>query len=460
VGAARSDERLARPIIEEQVQKILRSAGFARCARMQRFLEYTVQETLSGRGHSLKEYSVALNVYDKPSSFDPRFDSIIRVEANRLRAKLKKYYETEGHSDAVQVSFPRNRYQPQFDSLGSRSGFSLRRTGVNFEARRSVLKGRHFLSQQAPRSIGMAMQCFSDALSVEPAYGVALAALGEAYASSVWMEYVSPSDGWTRVDLLARLALRHDPRLVEARALLACHAALYQWRWGAAEQQFLEILEADETCAPAHDWYGYFCLAPLGRLDEAEMELGRACELDPADAMARCHLGRVLDFKRLHSRAAEQFRRAIELSPRLAFAWWGLGEACVHMNAWNDARRAFAVTAQLADLPNALSGLAQLEAFQGHVAAAEQALERLEQLSSEHYISPLSSAVAEASLGRTHDAINRLCTSVEGRATRVAWLGVDPAFDVIKGDSRFLPLLDTIQQDAFSASSQPEARAS
>jgi hypothetical protein len=130
------------------------------------------------------------------------------------------------------------------------------------------------------------------------------------------------------------------------------------------------------------------------------------------------------------------------------------------MNAWNDARRAFAVTAQLADLPNALSGLAQLEAFQGHVAAAEQALERLEQLSSEHYISPLSSAVAEASLGRTHDAINRLCTSVEGRATRVAWLGVDPAFDVIKGDSRFLPLLDTIQQDAFSASSQPEARAS
>jgi serine/threonine-protein kinase len=100
-------DRLAKAVIREQLHRILNSALFSRSERMRRFLRYTVEQTLRGQPASLKEYSIALNAYDKPPAFDPRLDPIIRVEASRLRAKLSEYYEAEGHFDPVVIRYPK-----------------------------------------------------------------------------------------------------------------------------------------------------------------------------------------------------------------------------------------------------------------------------------------------------------------------------------------------------------------
>ena len=76
------------------------------------FLRYVVEETLSGRGDRLKEYSVAIEVFGRDVSFDPQTSSVVRVEASRLRTKLDEYNRNAGAEDAVVIELPRGGYAP------------------------------------------------------------------------------------------------------------------------------------------------------------------------------------------------------------------------------------------------------------------------------------------------------------------------------------------------------------
>ena len=98
--------------IREQLVRILNSGPFHQSQRRQRFLEYLVNETLAGRGERLKAYNVALEVFERPETFDPTVDPLVRIEAARLREKLREYYGTEGQSDAIHIDLPKGTYAP------------------------------------------------------------------------------------------------------------------------------------------------------------------------------------------------------------------------------------------------------------------------------------------------------------------------------------------------------------
>ena len=98
--------------IREQLVRILNSGPFHQSQRRQRFLEYLVNETLAGRGERLKAYSVALEVFGRPESFDPVTDPLVRIEAARLREKLREYYGTDGQDDVIHIDLPKGTYAP------------------------------------------------------------------------------------------------------------------------------------------------------------------------------------------------------------------------------------------------------------------------------------------------------------------------------------------------------------
>ncbi len=104
--------------VRTQLQVILSSATFAQSRRQQAFLRFVVEETLAGRADGLKEYSIALDVFDRDDSFDPQTNSIVRVEASRLRGKLRKYYATTGRDDPVEIAIPTGTYVPTFAPTG------------------------------------------------------------------------------------------------------------------------------------------------------------------------------------------------------------------------------------------------------------------------------------------------------------------------------------------------------
>ena len=100
--------------VQEALERIVASVGFANSPRMSRFLRFVVEETVSGRAGDLKEYVVGLRVFDRPESFDPTVDPTVRVEASKLRAKLTRYYETEGRRDSLTIPFPKGLYMATF----------------------------------------------------------------------------------------------------------------------------------------------------------------------------------------------------------------------------------------------------------------------------------------------------------------------------------------------------------
>lgn len=98
----------------EQLARILASPDFDATDRDRRFLAHIVEESLAGRGDRIKAYSIALEVFGRGASFDPRTDPIVRVEAGHLRRALDRYYLSAGRDDPVVIAVPKGGYAPTF----------------------------------------------------------------------------------------------------------------------------------------------------------------------------------------------------------------------------------------------------------------------------------------------------------------------------------------------------------
>src|SRR5215472_14892936 len=81
--------------VREQLARVVNSPGFVSSARLTRFLSHIVNRTIDGDLDSLKEFSIAMEVFDRTADYDPNIDAIVRAEARRLSSKLKAYYEEE-----------------------------------------------------------------------------------------------------------------------------------------------------------------------------------------------------------------------------------------------------------------------------------------------------------------------------------------------------------------------------
>lgn len=99
--------------IESELRKILQSPAFAAAPRLQALLGYLVNETLAGRGDRLNQTGIAIDVLGKDARFDPAVDSVVRVEAGRLRTKLRDYYQDDGRQDEVHLDLPKGVYVPR-----------------------------------------------------------------------------------------------------------------------------------------------------------------------------------------------------------------------------------------------------------------------------------------------------------------------------------------------------------
>jgi hypothetical protein len=102
------------PDVRAELDRILASKGFASAGRLSKLLRYTVDKTLAGETDQLKEYAVGIEVFDRDDNYDPRLDSIVRVEAGRLRTKLDEYYNGDGAGSPIRISLPRGGYSAQF----------------------------------------------------------------------------------------------------------------------------------------------------------------------------------------------------------------------------------------------------------------------------------------------------------------------------------------------------------
>ena len=118
----------------EQLERVLSSRVFQGSESLRSFLRFVVEKTLDDQDAQLKEYVIATEVFGRNDDYDPRIDSVVRVQAGRLRSKLQEYYATEGKTDKVVIDLPKGHYRPIFsktlsESLGSHQTIGLSASG-------------------------------------------------------------------------------------------------------------------------------------------------------------------------------------------------------------------------------------------------------------------------------------------------------------------------------------------
>jgi len=144
-----SDGDVPPAAVAAQLSQILKSRTFANTPLLRQFLHYVVSGALEDQADQIKEYSLGVDVFGRGVDFDPRADTIVRVHARRLRAKLAEYYETEGSADPLVIEIPKGHYAPAFrpaasadESAGRQTSFARTVKAGAPPASRTALIGR------------------------------------------------------------------------------------------------------------------------------------------------------------------------------------------------------------------------------------------------------------------------------------------------------------------------------
>lgn len=110
-GSISSDEKRG------ELERVLAGEDFSRSPRLSSFLRFIIEESLAGRGERINGTQVAIEVFDRDASFDPRTDPVVRAEAGRLRRALERYYLTAGARNPLRIEIPKGGYRPEIKQL-------------------------------------------------------------------------------------------------------------------------------------------------------------------------------------------------------------------------------------------------------------------------------------------------------------------------------------------------------
>src|SRR5450631_2685402 len=105
--------------IHAQVGRLIQSKTFETSDVHRKLLQYLAEKSISGEDDRLKEYTIGLEAFGKPSTYDPKHDSIVRLQAGRLRQKLAAYYQSEAAGDAIRVSMPKGAFKLTFEPVAA-----------------------------------------------------------------------------------------------------------------------------------------------------------------------------------------------------------------------------------------------------------------------------------------------------------------------------------------------------
>src|SRR5215813_3799446 len=98
-----------------QIERLAASKTFETSEVHRRLLHYLAEKSLAGEADRLKEYVVGLEAFGKPATYDPKQDSIVRLQVSRLRQKLAVYYQSEANGDDVLISLPKGGFKVLFE---------------------------------------------------------------------------------------------------------------------------------------------------------------------------------------------------------------------------------------------------------------------------------------------------------------------------------------------------------
>jgi TolB-like protein/DNA-binding winged helix-turn-helix (wHTH) protein/Tfp pilus assembly protein PilF len=315
---------------------------------------------------------------------------------------------------------------------------------VSADAYDAFLKGRYLWNKGRSDDVEKSIAFYNQALELAPGYAPALAGLADSYILLGMYYTIPPTDAYAKAKPAAMRALELDDGLAEAHTALGTILFRFGWAWTEAEAEFKRAIELNPSYGRAHHDYAWLLVA-LERFDEAVNEIKRAQELDPLSPLANSDVGWVYLRARRYDDAISQIERTLELEPEFASAQACLERAYrlkgMNKEAVDSARKSMIRSGATSQ------ELSALEKQDSEAAIRSVLLWRLkqrEEVARNRRTSPYWFAAQHTELGEVDAAFEWLEKAFNERDSELVSLKVDPAFDGVRSDARYVVLVRRI----------------
>jgi serine/threonine-protein kinase len=319
---------------------------------------------------------------------------------------------------------------------------AVRAPTTNLDAYDLYLRGLYFLNRRAAPALAKAAEYFEQAIAQDPRYALAYVGLADATSLRVgWDSSVAPAEVLPRAKAAAQRALALDPALAEAHASM-CQIYMYDYDWPASLQECRTALALKPDYPTAHQWYGESLVA-LGKLREAQAELDRALELDPASSIIKVVRAGVLVSARDYEGALAQYKKVLEADPGFTSVHGNLAYVYVLQGKYTEAFAEVNKIPEISDV-GLQSWRARIYALSGRRAESLELTrgleERLERLGREHH-AHVGMGILWLALNDKDRAFAHFVKACEVREPGLIGVKTFPSFDAARADPRFKDLL-------------------
>ena len=322
------------------------------------------------------------------------------------------------------------------------SQFAAKRT-TNLEAYKLYLRGRHAWSQVGP-GIDHALDLFEQALTIDPEFALAHAGVADVFIASGIFETMPATEAFPLARIAADRARTLDPSLSEAHASLGAISLFHEWNFAAARESLERAVSLNPSNVNAYNWlalYHAFRGDPDTALDWAR----RGIKIDPLAATTSYGELFTLFIARRFEEVVQCADRVLSLNPSYSEGYRCLGASLLRLGRAAPAIDALRQAVKVGGASAwAVANLAAALAFLGNTDEAERLLKDLEERAENEWVSRMTLGVVYASLGRIEDAIAAITQSIDDRDCWVIALGVEPAYDSLRGNPRFDALVDRV----------------
>ena len=314
---------------------------------------------------------------------------------------------------------------------------------VDPKAYEAYLQGRFYWQTMTTGGLRKGIESMEQAIAIDPNYAPAYAGLAYCWwiLGSAGFEVAPPSETAPKAKAAALKALELDPSLSSAAVTLGMLQIDHDWDFAQGEARVRDAIARSPSLSEVRTSFSAY-LAGMGRSDEAIAEAELGLELDPLSIVAGQTLGYRLFYARQYDRALVEFRRALTLDPRSFVARIGVAQA-----RWQKGERRPALAEgeralrESADSRWVLAWLGYAWSVSGQPAKGREVLAQLTEWSKSGYVSPFYRAMVEVGLGDRDAGIAALEGAYRDRSGWLVFLNVEPEFDVLRSDPRFVDLL-------------------
>ena len=202
----------------------------------------------------------------------------------------------------------------------------IKRSTQSLEAYELYLKGRHYWHQRSPSTLRVAIQCFEQAIKVDPRYALAWSGLADCYGILRVYGWVTAEESRPQAHAAMTQAVTLDPSLWEVNFSRALYLFYFERDWRQAEPHFDKAVAINPRSSLAQVYYSLF-LAAEGRVAEAVEHATVACQLDPLSAFIHAVAGGAFHTLDRFDAAEQAARQSLELQPDYLFGLWVHGMA-------------------------------------------------------------------------------------------------------------------------------------